>query len=80
MSEPTTAQVGAPTGTDPDVDGGRPLVEPTGNQSVDGALERLREVGELPLGEQVAVFEAVHAALQDGLQDGRQDGLPEPRG
>jgi len=42
---------------------------PTGDETVDGAVGRLRQVGELPLREQVAVFEAVHAALQDRLAE-----------
>jgi hypothetical protein len=42
---------------------------PTGDEAVDAAVGRLRDVGELPLPEQVAVFEAVHAALQDRLAE-----------
>jgi hypothetical protein len=44
-------------------------VEPTGDQAVDEALTRLAEVTDLGLREQLAVFDAVHAALQDRLAD-----------
>jgi hypothetical protein len=44
-------------------------VEPTGDQAVDQTLVRLTEVTELGLREQLAVFDAVHAALQDRLAD-----------
>jgi hypothetical protein len=42
---------------------------PTGDGAVDGAVAPLRHVGELPLRDQVAVFEAVHAALQERLAE-----------
>ncbi|HEY0216918.1 MAG TPA: hypothetical protein VGC57_11045 [Cellulomonas sp.] len=45
------------------------VVEPTGDLAVDEALTRLTEVSELGLREQLAVFDAVHAALQDRLAD-----------
>lgn len=41
----------------------------TGDATVDEAVGRLRHVAELPLSEQVAVFEAVQAALQDRLSE-----------
>lgn len=44
-------------------------MEPTGDQTVDQALSRLTEVTDLGLREQLAVFDAVHAALQDRLAD-----------
>ncbi len=44
-------------------------MEPTGDQAVDQALVRLTEVTALGLREQLAVFDAVHAALQDRLAD-----------
>lgn len=44
-------------------------MEPTGDQVVDEALSRLTDVTGLDLREQLAVFDAVHAALQDRLSD-----------
>jgi hypothetical protein len=41
----------------------------TGDERVDEALVPLETVHELPVREQVAVFDAVHAALQDRLAD-----------
>ena len=42
---------------------------PTGDAAVDEALTRLAELEDLPVRDQVAVFDAVHAALQDRLAD-----------
>ncbi|WHP17604.1 hypothetical protein [Cellulomonas sp. ES6] len=44
-------------------------MEPTGDQVVDEALSRLTDVTGLGLREQLAVFDAVHAALRDRLAD-----------
>lgn len=44
----------------------------TGNEAVDGVLETLEHVSELPLGEQVAVFERAHEQLRAAL-DGPRD-------
>ncbi|WP_309135611.1 hypothetical protein [Cellulomonas sp.] len=45
------------------------LTAPTGDDAVDEALGRLRDVQELDLRGQLATFEAVHEALQDRLAD-----------
>jgi hypothetical protein len=41
----------------------------TGDLAVDEALTRLAEATDLPLEEQVGVFDAVHRTLQDRLAD-----------
>lgn len=41
----------------------------TGDDAVDEALTRLEALGDAPLREHVAVFDAVHGALQDRLAD-----------
>jgi hypothetical protein len=43
--------------------------EPTGVPAVDAALEKLKELGGLPTGEHVAVYDEVHRLLQDALAD-----------
>lgn len=43
--------------------------DPTGDAAVDAALTRLGVLGDLPVREHVAVFDAVHLALQDRLAD-----------
>ena len=48
---------------------GNQNVEPTGDDAVDEALTRLGDLGQLPVREHVAVFDAVHGALQDRLAD-----------
>jgi len=45
------------------------LPEPTGVAAVDEALTPLVELDELPTGEHVAHYEAVHRRLQDALAD-----------
>ena len=35
--------------------------------AVDGALERLEQLDDLPVGEHVAVYDEVHRLLQDAL-------------
>ncbi|QGQ19551.1 hypothetical protein GC089_10315 [Cellulomonas sp. JZ18] len=45
------------------------LTAATGDDAVDEALGRLREVQTLDLRAQLATFEAVHEALQDRLAD-----------
>jgi hypothetical protein len=39
----------------------------TGDQRVDAALRRLETIGDLPVGEHVAHYDAVHSTLQDAL-------------
>jgi hypothetical protein len=43
--------------------------EPTGVPTVDAAVERLAELDDLPTGEHVAIYDAVHRQLQDALAD-----------
>lgn len=43
--------------------------EPTGDARVDGALERLGDLEDLPTAEHVAVLEDVHRRLQSALAD-----------
>jgi hypothetical protein len=43
--------------------------EPTGVPPVDAAVERLAELDDLPTGEHVAIYDAVHRQLQDALAD-----------
>jgi hypothetical protein len=45
------------------------LPEPTGVPTVDAAVERLAELDDLPTGEHVAIYDAVHRQLQDALAD-----------
>jgi hypothetical protein len=40
---------------------------PTGHQGVDEVVASLDRLGELPVSEHVAVFEAAHAGLRDAL-------------
>jgi hypothetical protein len=51
------------------VSAGHSRAEPTGDDAVDAALAPLGELGEVPVREHVAVFDAVHTALQDRLAD-----------
>ncbi|MFM1986653.1 MAG: hypothetical protein RIS18_870 [Actinomycetota bacterium] len=46
----------------------KPII-PSGDARVDGATERLNELGNLPAIEHVAVFEDVHRRLHDALTD-----------
>lgn len=46
-----------------------PRAEPTGDPRVDAVLESLTSLGELPVEEHVAVFEAAHDALRGALSD-----------
>ncbi len=43
--------------------------EPTGDAAVDAVLTLLGSLGDQPVHEHVAVFDAVHTALQDRLAD-----------
>jgi hypothetical protein len=43
------------------------LPDPTGDEQVDIAMERLAGLEELPLAAQVTVFDDVHRLLQDAL-------------
>ena len=44
-----------------------PELEPTGHAAVDAALDRLRELGELPTGAHSDLYDGVHQRLQDAL-------------
>lgn len=46
-----------------------PVLEPTGNEAVDGALERLRELPELPAAAHPELYDDVHQRLQAALAD-----------
>ena len=50
----------------------KPEVEPTGDAQIDAALDRMRDVSELPTAEHVEVFEEVHRRMQDLLVDSSQ--------
>jgi hypothetical protein len=43
--------------------------QPTGVPTVDAAVDRLAELDDLPTGEHVAIYDAVHRQLQDALAD-----------
>ena len=45
----------------------KPEVEPTGDARVDAALARLGDTADLPVAEQIEVFDEVHRRLQDAL-------------
>lgn len=47
----------------------KPVVAATGNPTVDAALARLTDTAELPVAEQVEVFDEIHRRLQDALAD-----------
>lgn len=53
-----------------------PELEPTGHAEVDVALERLRELGERPVGAHADLYDGVHQRLQDVLAqiDQRESG------
>jgi hypothetical protein len=46
-----------------------PAPEPTGNETVDAALERLRELADRPVGEHPELYDDVHQRLQAALAD-----------
>jgi hypothetical protein len=46
-----------------------PVWEPTGDPTVDAALERLRELDDLDASEHVALFETVHRQVHQRLSD-----------
>ena len=46
----------------------KPII-PTGETRVDGAMDRLNELSDLPAIEHVAVFEDVHRRLHDSLTE-----------
>lgn len=50
-------------------DDAAPALEPTGDERVDAAVERLGEVPRRPPAEHVAIYEDVHRRLQDSLAD-----------
>lgn len=50
----------------------KPEVEPTGDARIDAALDRMRDVSQLPTSEHVEVFEEVHRRMQDLLADSSQ--------
>jgi hypothetical protein len=45
------------------------MPEPTGVPSVDEAVADVAELDQLPTGEHVAIYDAVHRKLQDALAD-----------
>lgn len=47
----------------------KPEVAATGHPTVDAALARLTDSAELPVAEQVEVFDEIHRRLQDALAD-----------
>lgn len=47
----------------------KPTVAETGNPTVDAALARLGDTVDLPVAEQVEVFDEIHRRLQDALAD-----------
>jgi hypothetical protein len=63
--EPSEQSAGEPA-EQPDV---APEVEPTGDERVDAAVQRLGEVAQHPPAEHVAIYEDVHRRLQDTLAD-----------
>jgi hypothetical protein len=65
-AEPEDAE---PEDVEPDDVGDPPSLPHTGDQQVDGALERLVAVQDLPPDEQVETYVGVHRALQDRLAD-----------
>jgi hypothetical protein len=46
-----------------------PAPEPTGNETVDAALERLRELADRPAAEHPELYDDVHQRLQAALAD-----------
>jgi hypothetical protein len=44
-------------------------VEPTGHPAVDGVLESLEGLDDIPVAEQVPVFESAHETLRSALAD-----------
>jgi len=46
-----------------------PVWEPTGDPTVDAALEQLRQLDDLDASEHVAIFESVHRQLHQRLSD-----------
>ena len=45
------------------------VVTPTGEARVDSAMQRLQDSEDLPVEEQIAIFEDVHRRLSDALSD-----------
>ena len=45
------------------------MPEPTGVPAVDEAVADVAELDQLPTGEHVAIYDAVHRKLQDALAD-----------
>lgn len=45
----------------------KPEVQPSGDARVDAALARLADTTDLPIAEQIEVFDEVHRRLQDAL-------------
>ena len=50
----------------------KPDVEPTGDSRIDAALDRMRDVADLPTSEHVEVFDEVHRRMQELLADSSQ--------
>ena len=53
-----------------------PAASATGHPEVDGVLESLRSLDELPVEEHVAVFEAAHTGLRGALSSAAQAAEP----
>lgn len=51
-----------------------PDPEPTGHPGVDAALDRLRELADLPTGAHPELFDDLHRRLQDALAEVDQQG------
>lgn len=47
----------------------KPEIEASGDAKVDAAMERLRDISELPVSEHLEVFDDVHRRLQDVLSE-----------
>ncbi|GAA1734516.1 hypothetical protein [Aeromicrobium alkaliterrae] len=56
-----------------------PPVEPTGHDAIDEALEALRLLGDLPVTEHVATYDAIHQVVRTSLAEaGRAEGSGTP--
>jgi hypothetical protein len=64
MSSPEIAEL-----PQADADTPLPAPEPTGNETVDAALERLRELADRPAAEHPELYDDVHQRLQAALAD-----------
>jgi hypothetical protein len=71
VSEPTIepADSSESLAADADFEAGWTPPAPTGVPAVDDAVADLAQLDQLPTGEHVAVYDAVHRKLQDALAD-----------